>query len=449
MRLDEEGPAPRGTATSSATAGAPVGEPGAVDEAATPRGFLVMLLVLTFAMNTIGRGVAETFAVFLLPVERDLDVSRSAMTATYSLYMLVTGLMGPFAGQLIDRFGARITYGLGLVVMGSGYFLAGSATEIWHYYLTVGVVGGLGTCLLGMVIASSLLTRWFSRRLGAVIALPYAAIGMGMLLFPPLTQLLLEAYGWRFAHQVLGLGILTLLPFVMLLPLRRMSQGSAQWRRIKAESAMVEGKVWDLRAAIATGAFWAMFGVFFTTSIAAYAVLPQSVAFLIERGFDPLLAAGSFGLIGVMSTFGILAMGALSDRIGRLKAATLSYFSSFIGLFSLLMVAFWPSLALVYSFVFFFGMMQGARGPLVVAMIPVIFKGGNVGAIFGAMSLGQGIGGAVGSWTSGLLHDLSGDYIVSILFGIAASVMGLLLFWVVPSLRHERIGGAPDVKRTP
>ena len=53
-------------------------------------------------MNLIARGVPETFAVFLLPVQNALGVSRSEITLTYSCYMLAYGLSAPFAGQLID-----------------------------------------------------------------------------------------------------------------------------------------------------------------------------------------------------------------------------------------------------------------------------------------------------------------------------------------------------------
>jgi MFS family permease len=96
------------------------------------RAFLITLVVLAFVMNMIARGVTETFAVFLLPVQQGLGVSRAEITLTYSVYMLAYGLSAPFAGQLIDRFGARITYGFGLTSLGCGYLLAGSATQLWH-----------------------------------------------------------------------------------------------------------------------------------------------------------------------------------------------------------------------------------------------------------------------------------------------------------------------------
>jgi MFS family permease len=402
------------------------------------RAFLVSLLVLTFLMNMVGRGITETFAVFLLPVERGLGATRAEMAAAYSIFAMAYGFSAPFTGQLIDRFGARVTYGFGLAVLGVGYALAGFSTSIWHYYICVGLFGGLGAAALGMVVASSLLARWFTERIGAVMALPYAAVGAGMLLMPPLTQLLLARYGWRTTHQVLGVGVLLFIPLMMALPLRRITEGSPAWRVKRQEAAQLPQGVWRVSTALRTSAFWGLASAYFWTSVAAYSVLPQSVAYLVEQGFDPLVAASAFGLTGALSVVGIITIGWLSDRIGRKQAVSLSYMLSMLGTSSLILVAIFPSMLLVYGFVLFFGLMQGARGPVILAFITVLFPGGGVGAIFGTMSLAMGVGAGLGSLASGWLHEITGAYYASFLLGVMGSLLGLASFWLVPSLRHER-----------
>jgi MFS family permease len=292
-----------------------------------------------------------------------------------------------------------------------------------------------------MVVASSLLSRWFTQRLGAVMSIPYAAVGGGMLIMPVLSQLLLDWGGWRFAHRMLGLGILGLLPLIYLLPLGRMSRGSAAWQRDRRQVVNRSGSTWTLSRAARTDAFWGMIAAYFFTSVASFSVVPHTVAYLVERGFDPLLAASAFGMSGALAAAGIVSMGVLSDRIGRVAAATLSYSSTIVGISLLILVGAWPSLILLYAFVLFFGAMQGARGPIIVAMIATLFRGGSVGSIFGVMSLGMGTGGALGSWASGLLRDLSGGYTVSFLLGIAAAFGGMACFWFVPSIRHEKLVG--------
>jgi MFS family permease len=404
----------------------------------TKRSFLVALVVLTFAMNLVARGVPETFAVFLLPVQKGLGVSRADITLTYSVYMLAVGLSGPLVGKLMDRFGARVAYGFGLAGLGLGYLLAGFATELWHYLLTVGLLGGLGAAALGMIVASALLSRWFSTRIGSIMSIPYAAIGAGMLMLPPLTQVLISRYDWRVAHMVLGAGVLLTLPLVMLLPLGRMTAGSHAWRSMRIAAAASATGHWRIGAALRTSAFWGLFAAYLFTAVAAFSVLPHSVAYLIERGFDPLMAASAFGLTGMLSAIGILAVGWLSDRFGRRQTATMSYISTMVGIAALALVSLSPALALVYAFVFFFGLMQGARGPIIVAMVAVLFPGG-VGAIYGSLSMAQGLGAGLGSWGSGVLYELTGGYIVSFLVAICASLAGLASFWVVRSLREETV----------
>ncbi len=418
---------------------APHGRP---DDREASRTLLAMIVILTFAMNMIGRGVTETFAVFLLPVQEGLAVSRSEITLTYSIYMLANGATGPFAGQLIDRLGARVTYGLGILSLGIGYFLAGYATHIVHYYICVGLLGGIGAASLGMVAASSLLSRWFVNRIGSVMSLPYAAVGAGMIALPPLAQLLVGWYGWRASHQFIGAGVLALFPLLMMLPLGRITAGSFAWQERRAvQTGTASRNPWPVSVAIRTRAFWGLFSAYCFTSISAYAVLPQSVAALIESGFAPMLAASAFGMMGLLSTLGIVAIGWMSDRFGRLITVTISYLVTILGVLALIATVHAPSLFLMYAFVVCFGLMQGARGPILVALVSVLYPGGGVGSIFGALSLGLGIGAAFGSWASGLLYQVAGGYTASFGLAVLSSTAGMLIFLLVPSLRHERLYG--------
>lgn len=405
--------------------------------------FLAGLVTLTFLMNTLGRGVTETFAVYLLPVEAALGLNRGQISATYSIYMVAYGLSAPFVGQLIDRFGARLCYVTGLLALGVGTLVGAHAESLWQYYLGVGVLGGLGAAGLSMVAASSLLSRWFSARLGTVAAIPYAAVGAGMLVFPPIAQKLMQSYDWRTVQTWQGLAVMAVVPLLFVLPLRSYSAGSEAWRAQKIAAAAAHRNAnttgWTVAAAVHTPAFWMLFLVYFATSVAAYSVLPHSVAFLVEQGFDPLVAASAFGMTGVLSVIGILVTGWFSDRIGRLPVITVTFVITITGILCLLAIAVAPSLLLLYGFVLCFGLMQGARGPILVALVAKIFSGGSVGAIFGTLSLALGLGAGIGSWVSGILRTLTGSYALSFALAAVSSLIGLATYWLAPSLRQERV----------
>ena len=405
----------------------------------TPYLLLSTIIAITFLMNTFARGVTETFAVFLLPVEEAFQASRSEITATYSIYMLVHGIAAPFAGQMIDRLGARLTYFTGLVLLGGGYMLGGRAETIEHYYLTVGAMSGLGASCLGMVVASSLLSRWFTSRLGTVLSIPYAAVGFGLLVIPPTTQYLLTQYDWRMAHTMLGGAILSLVVLLFIFPLGRITRGSEAWQSERRAAFAAGGQLWTVRRAVGTGAFWSMFFVYFWTAVAAYAVMPQSVAFLVENGFDPLVAAGAFGVTGLLSTVGIMGMGWLSDRFGKFWAVMISYLSTMAGIACLLAVIWVPELFLVYGFVTLFGLMQGVRGPVIAALVATLYRGGSVGGIFGTLSLAMGLGASSGSLLSGYLHDLTGGYVASFSVAIGAIVLGMFSYAASGAVRRERM----------
>ena len=350
-------------------------------------------------MNLVARGVPETFAVFLLPVQKGLGVSRADITLTYSVYMVAFGLSGPFAGQLIDRLGARVAYGFGLASLGVGYLLAGFATELWHYLLTVGLLGGLGAAALGMIVASALLSRWFDgHRLDHVVAVrgdrcrhaAIAATHSGADLALRLAGGTHGAGSLRAADPAAGHAAA--------------ARAHGRWIAGVARDAHRHRRQRDRPLAHRNGAtherfLGAVCRISFT-AVASFSVLPHSVAYLIEHGFEPLVAAGAFGFAGMLSAIGIVAVGWLSDRFGRRQTATLSYISTIVGIAALTLVSFSPTLALVYAFVFFPGLMQGARGPIIVAMVAVLFPGG-VGAIYGTLSVAQRLGAGLGSWASG------------------------------------------------
>ncbi|MEO1719449.1 MAG: hypothetical protein AAFR23_04370, partial [Pseudomonadota bacterium] len=116
-----------------------------------------------------------------------------------------------------------------------------------------------------------------------------------------------------------------------------------------------------------------------------------------------------------------------------------SYAVSMTGIACLIAIVWFPELILVYAFVFCFGLMQGVRGPVIAALVAILYRGGSVGSIFGALSLSLGLGAGAGSWVSGVLHDATGDYVASFSMAIAASFFGLVSFITSASIRSETV----------
>jgi MFS family permease len=397
-----------------------------------------MVLGICLLLNLIGRGTADTYVVFLLPLEQDLGWTRSEMTSVYSIYLLVTGLSSPIVGMLFDRFGPRALYTCGMAALSGAYLLAPQVQTPWQFYATVGAMTGISAAALGLVPSSSLISRWFRERLSTAISVAFASLGLGALFIVPGVQYLLQIHGWRETYQIMGTVLLVLVPVVFFLPWKRYAQGHPEYPQPKKSSTVV-GRDWTVRAAMKTSAFWGLAWVFFFTSAGMFSIMVQTVVYLVERGFPPLVAATAFGFCSMMSVFGVLGTGAIADRIGPRNIVSLTFAGSIAGVSILLAMSWFPREGLLAAFVLIFGICQGARGPIVSSISTRLFVGNHVAGIYGVIYASNAVGAGLGSLMAGLLHDFAGSYRPSFVFSICALLIAVLPFWRVPELRDFRM----------
>lgn len=392
------------------------------------------VLALCFALSVLGRGLGESFTVFLKPISEDFGWDRAQVVSVYSLTWLAGGLTAPLIGRLFDRSGPRMVYSLGLLLLGAAFLIAAHAQQLWQFQLSVGLCVGLGIALIGNVPNSILLGRWFGPRLPTAMAILYSATGAGILVLLPASQLLIDRIGWRDAYQLFGIVALCLLLPLLVLPWRLFATGSPHVVK-KADPGFVDDG-WTLKSAIRHHAFWALFCTFFFTAVAMYAITAQIVAYLIDAGFPPLQAATAWGFSGVVTLFGMLGISTLDGIIGRRPSVLFSYGVSIVGIILLWLIQYYPNYWLLTAFVVCFGSMIGSRGPLITATALNIFRGERVGTIYGTISIGSGLGSGLGSWSGGLIHDWTHSYNALIVFALVNVVLGLIPFLVVPALRR-------------
>ncbi|MFH1344822.1 MAG: MFS transporter [Pseudomonadota bacterium] len=392
------------------------------------------VLALCFALSVLGRGLGESFTVFLKPISEDFGWDRAEVVSVYSLTWLAGGLTAPLIGRLFDRSGPRAVYSLGLFLLGAAFMVAAHAQQLWQVQLSVGLCVGLGIALIGNVPNSILLGRWFGPRLPTAMAILYSATGTGIFVLLPASQLLIDRIGWRDAYQLFGIVALCLLLPLLVLPWRLFATGSPHIAR-KTDAGFVDNG-WTLGSAMRHHAFWALFSTFFFTAVAMYAITAQIVAYLIDAGFPPLQAATAWGFSGILTLFGMLGISTLDGIIGRRPSVLFSYGISIVGLILLWLIQYYPNYWLLTAFIICFGSMIGSRGPLITATALNIFRGERVGTIFGTISIGSGLGSGLGSWAGGLIHDWTQGYNWLIVFALVNVVLGLIPFLVVPALRR-------------
>src|SRR5438067_5501581 len=363
-----------------------------------------------FGAFTLSAALMHSYPVYLVAFIADFGWSRAETSIAYSVSQFVGGTSSPLVGYLVDRLGSRrlVLIGAGLLVIG----LLGSAFigALWQIVLLYGIVMTFGANCLGLVVFVPMLSRYFVRRRGMAISIVQSANGIARGLSAPLVQLLISLIGWRSTYVVqAGLMAALVLPLASLFrradaPPPQLQDGAVPNETpdaMSAGDAEPLGRGWSLREAMRTPHFWLLFLVYLCTGLGSFFVSLHQLAFAVDIGFDKLYAAEVLGMGAFLAVPGIVVTGTLSDYIGREWSAILAYGFSIIGVVFALMITSPAQHLRLWLHACFFGLTWGARGPAITAKTADLFPGRQLGTILGVITIGSGVGSAVGSWGAG------------------------------------------------
>ena len=383
------------------------------------------LVGLAFIHLAVSRGLRGTYGVFYVALLDAFGWSRRVTAGALSLAIVSEGLSFPAVGSLTDRLGGRKTLVLGGIVLALGLALSATISSLWELYLWVGVVTAVGLGLIGMVPHVAVVSREFSKHRGTALGIAYAGGGVGILLLVPLSQIMIDTWGWPMAY--LGLGILTAL---LVIPPAQFFSGDAP-APSKQTAAQGERETdWTVKQALNSAAFWCLFGSRVLASMGNQIVVTHQVAHAIDVGYSKLFAASIFGLMGVFSIFGRMLFGYLADRMKREFVFTLVQVVSTLGIAALLALRDDSFPGLLYAYALFYGLGQGSRALVLSAISADIFLGKNFGAIYGYFTLSIGIGGVIGAWLGGFIYDVTGSYFIAFLTAFLCFSISVITVWV-------------------
>ncbi len=398
-----------------------------------------VVLAAGFAIMLLGYAMRNTFSVFYPVIVFDFGWTRGGTALMYSLTLLSYGMFAPIAGRLADRFHPRYVLATGGLLVGGGIALCSLANSVWFFYFFYGIVVAIGLSLIGITPLISVLSHWFgSRRGGMLFGLLGAGFGVS-LVSAPLFQWLISEYGWRMSYLQIGLAAIVLIVPLSLFLMRRSPQQQSlldqqhqdRGHRIHAENgqtaATLDKHQWTVRDALSTRAF-KLFLVagFCNMGFSQQVVIAHQVYLLQDVGYDPMTAASMFSVFGVAFAIGNVS-GLLSDRFGRVPffvAGSLSIALSIM----LLNVAPDPTSTMIpIVFASGTGWGLGVTPPAMFAAVADRFHGRNYGAIHGTLILAISVGGAIGPWLGGVLHDITGNYNTAFLIVQAVLVTGIVM----------------------
>ncbi|SET20684.1 MFS transporter [Geodermatophilus poikilotrophus] len=348
--------------------------------------------------ETVAYGVLfYSFAVFLVPMQRDLGAGTAQLSGALTLAMAVTGAAAPAVGRWLDRHGARW-------LMTAGSLLGAACVVGWSQVRTLPqlylVFTGIGLACAAVLYepAYAVINTWFHRERRAALLTLTVVAGFASTVFLPTSQALIDGLGWRGALLVLAVPVaLCAVPHALLLRRAPADLGLAPDGAASPEPVAAPGPgpsatpdppaapvdPWQdpavRRLTLATA----------LEMLATTAVAVHLVAHLLERGASPTLAAASAGALGAMSVAGRVVLTALAGRLGTGPVSAALIAGQAVGV-GLLFALPQPASTVVFVLLFGagFGVIHIARPALLGSYVPA--------AVFASVSGGQALAGQLG-----------------------------------------------------
>ena len=363
-------------------------------------------------------GVAYSFAAFFESFSREFAAKRADVSLVFALSGGVYFVLGALGGMLADRFGARAVCSAGMVLIALGLLASSLATSMTMVYAAYGVGVGVGIAFV-YTPAIGCVPAWFTQRRGFAAGLASAGIGAGTVLVPLIATVAIGALDWRGALRVIALGVLLI------------GVGAAWLLRrapVSAGSASAQAGGLSLREVLRTSRFWWLYLGVLTAAPTMFIPFAHASAAARDLGIGEARAVGLVGLIGIGSLVGRFAIGALADRIGRLRTLTLLQASM-----ALSYLMWWGAggyVALVL-FALWFGLSYGGIVALLPALCMDLFGARAVSSIIGTLYSGAAIGNLFGPVVAGAVFDSTGSY--------GAVIVGCLGLSGVATAASERL----------
>jgi MFS family permease len=376
-----------------------------------------IVLAVTFFALLAGAGIRATPSVLIVPLEEEFGWTRSSISLAISLNIFLSGLMGPFAGGLMQRLGIRRTTLGALALLAVGVALATQVTRPWQLVLVWGLLVGSGSGMVALVLGATVVNRWFTARRGLAMGILTASTATGQLVFLPLLAAIIRDHGWRAATLVMAGAAAVAIPIVALFLRERPADlglppfggerveppagGGANPARV-AIAALGEG--------VRSRDFWLLTATFFicgasTNGLIGTHLIPAAH----DHGIPEVRAAGLLALMGVFDLVGTTGAGWLSDRWSSRWLLAWYYGLRGLSLF-FLPFALGGSETGLWVFAVWYGLDWIATVPPTLRLATDAFGAERAPIMFGWIGAGHQVGAALTAFGAGWIRTTLGDY---------------------------------------
>ena len=365
----------------------------------------------TFAMALFSFGLGfYGLTVYLATLQRLHGWSASAVSAPVTVYYVAGALLTAVIGDVYERLGPRVVVAAGAVAMAAGVAALGVVTQPWQLYPAF-LVMSVGWGSMSGAAINIILAPWFERRRGLAVSIAFNGATLGGVCIAPALIPLIGAVGFTRALALAAVVLLVVLVAVAACVMGRGPEGRGlgpdgdSQRVVRADPSQggAPGRRGD---ALRTWRFWSVSAPFALGLAAQVGVLTHMVALVTPR----LGAGGAARAVSATTAaalIGRLATGFVVDRLDRRLVSSATLVIQIIGLG---LLAWAPSVAVVYAGCALFGLGVGNLTTLPGLILAVEWPRERFGALVGLVVGINQFTFAFGPSLVGVLRDWTGAY---------------------------------------
>jgi sugar phosphate permease len=410
-----------------------------------------IVLGVTFVCLLISAATRATPSILIVPLEKEFGWSRMTISMAISLNILLYGLIGPFAAGFINRYGPRRVMAASAILIGLGTLATVTMKHSWQLFALWGVLVGVGTGMIAIVLGATVVQRWFYAHRGLAMGMLTASAATGQLVFLPFLAKLVVDHGWRSAVITMATLALLMAPIALLLmrdrPHDKGLQPLGQPEGMTATEAATQNPfvaaISALRMASRSREFWILAGSFFVCGASTNGLVgTHLVPACMDHGIPEVQAASLLAVMGIFDLVGTTGSGWLSDRFDN-RLLLFGYYG-LRGLSLLYLPYGFLSHGYGLSvFAVFYGLDWIATVPPTVALARQAFGAEKTGLVFGWIMAAHQIGAALAASVAGLIRTNEGSYDHAFL--IAGSLCLATAIGVLFAGRGNRTGLVPQL----
>jgi predicted MFS family arabinose efflux permease len=390
---------------------------------------LVIAASLAFSFTSVMTAAA---GLFMEPLGKEFGWSRTLLSSSLSISAVTTFFLSPFFGLLIDRIGTRrlALPGLGLMALTvASLSMLNGSVFLWFAIWTVYAGAALAT---KSTVWTAAVASAFDAGRGLAMGLVLSGSALAQGITPPLTNYLIDAFGWRMAFVWLGLGWGSL---ALLLCIFWLFDGYDASRKARAanpdpsasKSLLGDAPGLSLEEAWRSPALWRIAISTFVIMVVTIALVVHQIPILQSIGVERTTAATYAGIAGLAGVAGKLVTGWLLDRYAARWVGGLTLAATSLTFILLLLPD--RSSAIIFTAMLINGYAAGTK--LQIAGYLTSAYGGmkNFGLIFGTMASLIAAGSGLGPLVAGVIFDVYGGYDPYLWFGIVGTLVSAWLIF--------------------